>query len=179
MLQKELRKFLVFMAKVSWPITKSETGFQSFILATNHWEMNPNQNVHQTSKQDALIGRMQSTFSRISTWPQHILIHNLLPLEKRKVSKMDIWVPHILSKKDKEELMPIATSQINYSFLKNIITSDKKKKKKKKKMGMFNAKGSGLTNMNLCSLHRMWNFMEEKLCCVYGGITAVLFLLSF
>ena len=42
-LQKQSRKFLVLMAKVSLLTTKSETGFQNFILAVRHWEMNPNQ----------------------------------------------------------------------------------------------------------------------------------------
>ena len=30
-------------------IDKSEIGFHSFILTIRHWEMNPNQDAHQTS----------------------------------------------------------------------------------------------------------------------------------
>ena len=49
MLQKQLRKFLMFMTKVSLQITKSKTGFQSFIMAMPHGEMNLDQNSHQIS----------------------------------------------------------------------------------------------------------------------------------
>ena len=48
MLQKQLRKFLVFMAKVSLLTAKSETGFQDFILTIPHLEMNPDHDAHQT-----------------------------------------------------------------------------------------------------------------------------------
>ena len=37
------------MAKVSLLTTKLEIGLQSFILAICHWEMNPDQDIHQTS----------------------------------------------------------------------------------------------------------------------------------
>ena len=46
-------------------------------------------------------------------------------------------------------------------------------------MIIFNAKGSGLTRMKLCSLFQSWSFMEEKLFCVYCGITAVLIQFEF
>ena len=36
MLEKQLRKFVEFMAKVSLQTAKSETGFQSFVLAIGH-----------------------------------------------------------------------------------------------------------------------------------------------
>ena len=42
------RKFLVFIAKVSLLIAKSKIGFQSFIQAIYYWEMNPDQDPHQT-----------------------------------------------------------------------------------------------------------------------------------
>ena len=45
--QKQLRKFRVFIANVSLLTVKSETGFQSFILAMHHREMNPGQDAHQ------------------------------------------------------------------------------------------------------------------------------------
>ena len=48
-LQKQLRKFLVFMVKVSLRTTKSETSFQNFILVIRHWEKNPPKGTHQTS----------------------------------------------------------------------------------------------------------------------------------
>ena len=49
---------------------------------------------------------------RISTWPQHIPIHNLPSLEKnRKVNKLDVWVPHTLREKNKEDHISIATTE--------------------------------------------------------------------
>ena len=48
MQQKQLRKFVVFMAKVSLLTKKFETGFQNFVLALCHWEMNPDQDAHLT-----------------------------------------------------------------------------------------------------------------------------------
>ena len=36
------------MTKLSLLTAKSETGFQSFILAIGHWEMDPDQNANQT-----------------------------------------------------------------------------------------------------------------------------------
>ena len=45
-------------------------------------------------------------------------------------------------------------------------------------MIIFNVKGSGLTWINLCSLSQKWSFMEEKLICMYAGITVILFILS-
>ena len=44
---------------------------------------------------------------------------------------------------------------------------------------MFNAKGSGLTRMNLHSQLKKRSFMEENIYSVNGEITAVLFILSF
>ena len=37
----ETENFFYFIAKVSLLTTKTETGFQSFILAIYHWEINP------------------------------------------------------------------------------------------------------------------------------------------
>ena len=45
MLQKQLRKFVVFMAKVALLTAESETSFVSVIC---HWKMNPDQDTHQT-----------------------------------------------------------------------------------------------------------------------------------
>ena len=60
---------------------------------------------------------MQSAqgYSRISTWLQHIPIHNLPPLEKdRKTEQpLGVWVPHILCEKNKEEYLSIATSLLS------------------------------------------------------------------
>ena len=39
-------------------------------------------------------------------------------------------------------------------------------------MTIFKTKGSGLRRMNLNNLLQRWSFMEEKLWCVYGRITA-------
>ena len=46
-------------------------------------------------------------------------------------------------------------------------------------MIMFNAKGNGLTRMNLHSQPQSLIIMEQMLWFVYGRITAVLFILSF
>ena len=42
-------KFLVFMSKVSLLTTKSENGFQSFILTIQHRDENLDQDAHKTS----------------------------------------------------------------------------------------------------------------------------------
>ena len=126
------------------------------------------------------IGRRQSVqkYSRIYTWPRH----NLLLFGKKKkigkVSKLDLWVPHTLSK-TKEDRISIMTNLLSrqkmFRFSKNIIT----RVEKCCFMTMFNAKDSWLMRMNLCSLLQKWSFMKEKLWCVYGRITVVLFILSF
>ena len=101
---------------------------------------------------------------------------HLLPLEKGIVSKLGVWVPHLLSEKNKDDWMSIATSllsrQRNGPFLKNII----KGYEIGSFMTMSNAKSSGMTKMNLCNLPKRQSFMEEKLCCVYVGITALLYI---
>ena len=43
------KKISSVMAKVPLLTTKSETGFQSFILVIHHKEMNPDQDAHQSS----------------------------------------------------------------------------------------------------------------------------------
>ena len=47
-MQKQQRNLVVFIAKVSFLSAKSETGFQSFILAICHKERNLNREAHQT-----------------------------------------------------------------------------------------------------------------------------------
>ena len=81
-LQKQRRKFLVFLAKVPLLTAKSQNGFKTFILVMRHLEMNPDQYTHLILKYFKTIGE-QSTqkYSRISTWLQHIQIHNLLLLK--------------------------------------------------------------------------------------------------
>ena len=68
-LQEQLRKFLVFIVEVLLT-AKSETGFQSFILAIHYWKINPDQNARLRCFKR--IGGMQSAqkYSGISTWPQ-------------------------------------------------------------------------------------------------------------
>ena len=46
--KKQLREFVVFIDKGSLLITKSETGFQNFILTIHHWAMNLDQDAHPT-----------------------------------------------------------------------------------------------------------------------------------
>ena len=46
---KQFRKFLVFMVKESLLTAKSEIGVQIFSLTICYWEMNPDQDAHQTS----------------------------------------------------------------------------------------------------------------------------------
>ena len=93
------------------------------------------------------------------------------------MSKQVIWVPHTLTEKNSECRIFIATSLLsgpkNDPFLKNVITVDKKM------MILFNAKSSPFTKMNLSSLLQRESFMKKKLYYMYGGILAVLFILSF
>ena len=49
MLGEQLRKFVVFIVKVSRHSIQFENGFQSFVLVIRHWEMNLDQDVHQNS----------------------------------------------------------------------------------------------------------------------------------
>ena len=78
------------MARVSLLTAKSETGFQSFILAIHHCEMNQDEyTIKPQTRYFERISGMQSVqkYSRISTWPQHILNCNLPPLEKDRKSE--------------------------------------------------------------------------------------------
>ena len=67
------------------------------------------------------------------------------------------------------------SKQRNDQFLQNI----KQLTKNGSFMTKFNAKSSGSTRVNQGSLSPNRSYMEGKLCCVYGEITAVLFSLSF
>ena len=42
------KKIVVFMTNMSSLTAKSETGFQSFILVICYWEVNIDQDIHQT-----------------------------------------------------------------------------------------------------------------------------------
>ena len=42
------KKIIVFIVKVLLLTSKFETGFQSFIVAINQWEIKPDQEAHQT-----------------------------------------------------------------------------------------------------------------------------------
>ena len=48
MLQKQLRKYEVFIAKMSLLTSKSKTSFQSFVLLIRHLEMKPDCDIYQT-----------------------------------------------------------------------------------------------------------------------------------
>ena len=76
----------MFMTKVSLQTAKSE----NFILVMHHWGINPDQDAHQNSTK--MLKRndgMQyiKKYEGISTWFQHIPIHNLSPLEKNRKSE--------------------------------------------------------------------------------------------
>ena len=95
-----------------------------------------------------------------------------------KVTKLGIWLLHTLSEKNNDHISIVTnfpSRQKNDLFLKYIITGNENRSS----MAIFNAKSSGLTRMNLSSLPQRWRFKEEKFCCVYGGINAELFILSF
>ena len=121
-LQKQLRKFVVFMAMLLLTM-KSESSFQSFILVNYHWEINPNPDTYQPwSRCFKRIGSMQFTqkYSRISSWTQHIPIHNLLPF-KKKYWKIELTgCLGSLYSKNMDDCIYIITSlsrQRNYLFL--------------------------------------------------------------
>ena len=97
---KTAKKFVVLIAKVSSLTAKSENSFQSFILTICYWEMNPDQNIHQTLnkifQEDWWNTQSMQKHSRISNWPQHIPIHHLLPPEKKKQEKGANWMLGLL-----------------------------------------------------------------------------------
>ena len=103
-------------AKVSLLTAKSENGSQSFILVIHHWEMNPDQDAHQTSIKN-WWNVIHAKYLRNSTWPQYISINNL--------KKWKFGFSHTLHEKNKEDRITIATSllskQRNDTFLKNIV----------------------------------------------------------
>ena len=64
-LQKQLSKGLMIMVKVSWQTGKSKTGFQSFILAIGHWDMNPDQDTHQISINMLLENWLNAVYQKV------------------------------------------------------------------------------------------------------------------
>ena len=92
-----------------------------------------------------------------------------------KNSKLGVRVPHNLGKTIKKDplckLRSILSRQRNEQYLKNIITGDEKW------VVYDNVHLKRLTNINLHNLPQRWNFLKWKLCCLYGGITAVISIL--
>ena len=130
-LQKQLRKFLILITKVSFrpPSLKLVFKISFWLYVKERWSQTRTL-IRPRSRWFKRSGRMQfmQKYLRISTWFQHIPIHNL-PLEKdRKINKLSIWLPHTLNEKNKEDCISIATSflskQRNDPFLKDIITGD-------------------------------------------------------
>ena len=114
--------------------------------------------------------------------PQHIPIHNLLPLKKDwKSERAGHLGSPTFSEKNKEDCVSIVTSllskQRNDPFLKNIITDDEK--------WAFYVEillKRQLIEVNESlqpSLPQRRSFMKEMLCCIYEGITVALFILKF
>ena len=126
MLQKQLRKFVVFTTKVSL-LNGEFSKFRSGDTSLKN-ELKPER--LSDLDQDAL---MESAWKylRISTWTRHISIHNLLQIEKywksKQVGCLEFLI--LLSDKIKEDRMFISTSllsrEINDLLLKNI-TGDEK-----------------------------------------------------
>ena len=104
------------------------TDCQNFVLAIYHWEMNLNQNIWKELV-ECNPSKSTSEFALDLNALQTTICNHLK--KTGKVYKMDIWIPHILSEKNKENHISIATSllsrQRNGLFFKNIITSDKNK----------------------------------------------------
>ena len=115
------------------------------------------------------IGRIQyvQKYSRISTWPQQIPIQYLLLLKKEWKSEQAYW----------DEYISIATSllsrQRNDPFLKNITTGDEKWIF----YVNFQCKRQWIDEYELLLISPRTVFHGGKV--MYGGITAVLFILSF
>ena len=71
------------MAKVLLLIAKSKTGFQSFFLVIYHWDEPRADRYFSIDCIPPIILK----YKRINTWPEHIPIHNLLPLVKDRKSE--------------------------------------------------------------------------------------------
>ena len=97
-----------------------------------------------------------------------------------RMSKLDIWLPHTLSEKNKEDRIAIEigllSRQRNYQFLKNIITGNEKwifyNNFQHKKQWLD--KDEILQHILKAKLHD-----RKVMRHVYGGITEVLFILTF
>ena len=127
-------------------------------------------------------GELQSVqkYLRISSWPQHIPIYNLPALEKdRKSEEDERSVPRTLCEKNKKNHKSIVTSLFQGREMTSFWRISLYATKNGSFIIIINAKGSGLTQMNLRSLQLRWSFMEENFCFVYGGITVLLFISSF
>ena len=142
--------------------------------------MNPDWDTHKTSNQDVLRELVECNSNKSTqelvldlNTSQSTICHHLRKIGK--VSQLGIWVIHILSARNKENCIYIATSLLIRQRNDLFLTGDKNVSF----MTMFNTKGSELTKMNPCNLPQKWRLIEEKLFCNYGGISMVLFILSF
>ena len=119
MLQKRPKEFLVFMAKVPLLTAKSETGFQSFVLAISHYEIKPDQDAFRELMGCHLHERARGLAL------DFIISHSTVCRHFKKISKLGVWVPYTLSRKNKEDPISIDPSlysrQRNDSYIKNII----------------------------------------------------------
>ena len=75
MLQKQLRKFVVFMTKL-WLLTSES----QIILVINHWEMNPDRNTHQNASRELVECNPCKSIQESTL--DFIPIHKMPPLEK-------------------------------------------------------------------------------------------------
>ena len=125
MLQKQLRKFIVFRAKVLL-LTKLENGFQIFVLVIHHLRDETRLGHSSNLNQDALRELVECNWEltlNFNTSQPTICCH-LKKIER--VSKVGFGVSHTLSEKNWEDCIFIVTSLLwrprNDLFLKNIIT---------------------------------------------------------
>ena len=116
--------------------------------------------------------------SIINIWLQKISIHNLPLLDKeRKVIKMGVWLLHTLIKNNNKDdgisrQSSFKTEEWRFS---RILLQETKNGY----FRIFRTKDSEMTRRNLCRLLQRRSCLDEKLCCMYGGILIELFILSF
>ena len=152
MLWKQLRKFVVFMAKVSLQTIKSVSVFQSFIFVIYHREMNPDQDTHLSFTKihwenwwNAICTKEFENWHLASTYlnPQSAATRKKIYKSEQVGwlgSSQKYGIPHIYSDTTSYEAEKLPVSQENH-----------KSNKKGILWKMFNAKGNGLMRMNLCS----------------------------
>ena len=106
-LEKKKLKIVVFIAKVLLLTAKSKTGFQSFVQARCHWEINPDLDAYHTSIKtlqeklwNAILRKVFEKKQLASTYSNYQLAATGKKIGK--MSKLRILLSHSLSEKNKK-----------------------------------------------------------------------------